>query len=215
MCAGVALLVGMTAWSAISAKNSRRAPALMSVERVADVTPASDPQGGPEVTNDESVVAPALSAVAVSGPATSEAPAMNAEMQKLCSDPAVRWFNGRPAKPAQTIEMTVTAYSPDAQSCDDSADGFTATMHRVETNCGHLVAADPKLLPYGSMLSIEGYAEGQIVPVLDCGGAIKGRHIDLLFPTDHEAREWGVKKIRVTVWQYVDGKPAGDPRKMR
>ncbi len=65
------------------------------------------------------------------------------------------------------------------------------------------------------MLSLDDYAGGQIVPVLDCGGAIKGRHIDLLFPTDEEARQWGVKKLKVTVWKYIDGAPADNPRKLR
>jgi 3D (Asp-Asp-Asp) domain-containing protein len=111
--------------------------------------------------------------------------------------------------------MTVTAYSPDARSCGDSADGLTATLHSVETNNYQLVAADPKLLPYGSMLTVPGYANNEIVPVLDCGGAIKGNRLDLLFPTHEEARRWGVKKVKVIVWQYVDGKPADNPRKLR
>jgi 3D (Asp-Asp-Asp) domain-containing protein len=192
--AGITLLVVLTAWTAIMAKEARGTPALMDVVAV-----NSGSQGGPEIAGE----APVPAAEITSG------------MKKLCSDSAVRWFNGRPAKPAKTIEMTVTAYSPDAQSCGDSADGLTATMHSVETNGGHLVAADPTLLAYGSMLSIEGYAGGQIVPVLDCGGAIKGKHIDLLFPTHEQARQWGVKKIKVTVWEYVDGKPAENPRKVR
>ena len=33
--------------------------------------------------------------------------------------------------------------------------------------------------------------------------------------SDEAARAWGRKKIRVTVWEYADGKPAGDPRKAR
>jgi 3D (Asp-Asp-Asp) domain-containing protein len=193
--AGITLLVVLTAWTAIMAKEARGTPALMDVVAVN----SGLPQGGPEVADEAAVPAAELTP----------------EMRKLCSDSAVRWFNGRPAKPAKTFEMTVTAYSPDAQSCGDSADGFTATMHSVETNGGHLVAADPTLLAYGSMLSIDGYASGQIVPVLDCGGAIKGKHIDLLFPTHEQARQWGVKKLTVTVWEYVDGKPAGDPRKAR
>jgi 3D (Asp-Asp-Asp) domain-containing protein len=200
--AGITLLVGVTAWTAIMAKEARGTPALMDVVAVS----SGAPQGGPEVFEDETE-APVL------GAAGSEAE--TPDMKTLSSDPAVRWFNGRPAKPAKTIAMTVTAYSPDAQSCGDSADGLTATMHSVETNAGHLVAADPTLLAYGSMLSIEGYASGEIVPVLDCGGAIKGTHIDLLFPTHEQARQWGVKKITVTVWEYVDGKPAENPRKVR
>ncbi len=126
-----------------------------------------------------------------------------------------RWFNGRRARVARTMMMKVTAYSPDARSCGDSADGLTATMHHVSTNGGALVAADTTVLPYGSMLSVPGYDEGRIVPVLDCGGAIKGDHIDVLFPTHEEAMEWGVKMLPVTVWEYADGLPAEDVRSER
>jgi 3D (Asp-Asp-Asp) domain-containing protein len=138
-------------------------------------------------------------------------------------DPSLRWFDGRPVKPARVVWMKVTAYSPDARSCGDSADGITATLHCVTTNGHWLVAADPKVLPYGSMLTIPGYAIGAggatehaaIVPVLDCGGAIKGQRLDVLFPTHEEAIKWGVRELPVTVWKYVDGGDVTNPRKVR
>ena len=200
--AGFTAVIGLTVWTAIMAKTAHQAPALMDVELVS-VLPT---------TNDTSVDTEELTAA---GDEAFDAPSQVPSMKELVSDRAVRWFNGRPARPSQIITMTVTAYSPDAASCGDSADGLTATLHSVETNNFNLVAADPRLLPYGSMLSIEGYSNGDIVPVLDCGGAIKGRHIDLLFPTHAEAREWGVKQIKVIVWKYVDGGPTEDPRKLR
>jgi 3D (Asp-Asp-Asp) domain-containing protein len=88
-------------------------------------------------------------------------------------------------------------------------------MHSVTTNAMKLVAADPTVLPYGSMVSIPGYDDESIVPVLDCGGAIKGDKLDLLFPTHEEALKWGRQRILVTIWEYADGKPAEDPRKLR
>jgi 3D (Asp-Asp-Asp) domain-containing protein len=111
--------------------------------------------------------------------------------------------------------MRVTAYSPDAQSCGEFADGLTATMHPVTTNRGMLVAADQRMFPYGSLLSIPGYDEGRIVPVLDCGGAIKGNRLDVLFPTHEAALEWGVKELEVVVWEAVDGLALDDPREIR
>jgi 3D (Asp-Asp-Asp) domain-containing protein len=133
----------------------------------------------------------------------------------FASDPNTRWFNARPARPARTIWMTVTGYSPDERSCGDSADGLTATMHSVTTNAMKMVAADTSVLPYGSMVSVPGYDTESIVPVLDCGGAIKGDKLDLLFPTHEEALKWGRQRVLVTVWEYVDGKPADNPRKLR
>ncbi|MBX3321774.1 MAG: 3D domain-containing protein [Phycisphaeraceae bacterium] len=127
----------------------------------------------------------------------------------------IRWFDGRPVRPARTVWMKVTAYSPDARSCGAFADGKTATLHSVWTNAMQLVAADPRVLPYGSMLTIPGYADGEIVPVLDCGGAIKGNRLDVLYSNHTRARKWGVQRLAVTVWEYADGLPAPNPRKTR
>ncbi len=129
--------------------------------------------------------------------------------------PDVRWFNGRPVRPARVMWMTVTAYSPDARSCAPFDDGLTATLHSVETNAMRLVAADTSVLPFGSMLSIPGYDEGRIVPVLDRGSAIKGHRLDVLMPTHKQARSWGVQRLRVVVWEYADGLPPDNPRRFR
>ena len=116
-------------------------------------------------------------------------------------------FNGRPIRAVRTIRMMVTAYSPDAQSCGEFADGITASGYSVKTNGMKLVAADTSMLPFGTMLSIPGYDDGFVVPVLDVGGAIKGNHLDALFPTHEEALEWGVRHLDVTIWEYADRKP--------
>jgi len=115
-----------------------------------------------------------------------------------------RYYNGRPVRVAKTIKMVVTAYSPDWRSCGDSADGITATNHSVWTNAMCLVAADKRLLPMGSLVSVPGYANGEVVPVLDVGGAIKGKRLDVLFPTHSIARKWGKRTLTVTVWEYAD-----------
>lgn len=151
--------------------------------------------------------------------ATLDTPALDEPLDdataELARNPEIRWFNGRPVRPAKTLAMTVTAYSPDWRSCGDSADGVTATLHPVTANGHALVAADPRVLRYGSMLTIPGYDEGRIVPVLDCGGAIKGRRLDVLYRTHAEARKWGVQKLKVVVWEYADGQPAENPRRVR
>lgn len=117
-----------------------------------------------------------------------------------------RMFDGRPVRAARTMRMKVTAYSPDERSCGASADGITASGHSVLTNGGFLVAADPKVLPLGSLVSVPGYDGGAVVPVLDVGGAIKGDRLDVLFPTHAEAMRWGVQTVDVTVWEYDDGR---------
>jgi len=134
---------------------------------------------------------------------------------RYSTDLSLRWFNGRPVRAARTIWMTVTAYSPDERSCAGSADDITASLHHVQTNGFRLVAADTRILPLGSMLTIPGYGKETVVPVLDRGGKIKGYRLDVLFPTHEQARAWGVKKLPITVWEYADGKPADNWRKIR
>jgi len=52
MVAGVTALVAAAAWSAMAAKDSRKAPPLMEVERVSTTLPVI-PQGGPEPRENE------------------------------------------------------------------------------------------------------------------------------------------------------------------
>lgn len=118
--------------------------------------------------------------------------------------PAGPTFNNRPLRKAGTVRMLVTAYSPDARSCGASADNITASGYSVWTNAMKLVAADPRILPYGSIISVPGYDGGRPVPVLDCGGAIKGQRLDVLFPTHEVALQWGKRWVEVTVWKYAD-----------
>ena len=213
----------LTVASAIGIKSAKVAgepvPSLSRV-RFTEPSPASQAPTSQATTSQTSPAAPKP----VAG--VTPAPKPRAQTPTTGTGPrtVTRWFDGRPVRPARTIEMVVTGYSPDSKSCGVYADGQTATLHSVWTNGFRLVAADPKVLPYGSMLTIPGYAPvdradpaaGQtIVPVLDCGGAIKGNRLDLLFPTHEAARKWGVRRVQVTVWEYADGKPAPNPRTVR
>ncbi len=228
---GYAAALVLAAWSAILAKEATFIPPLAHVvglESSANKPPTSEARAAQMANAECRTQEPLESALDeasdsdpgfVPGGAADESSRDSAEASKLWGDliydPSVRWFNGRAVKPVRTMQMTVTAYSPDARSCGESADGITATLHSVTTNGFRLVAADPKVLTYGSMLTVPGYDNDQIVPVLDCGGAIKGRRLDVLFPTHEEARQWGVRKITVVVWGYADGSPIDNPRKLR
>lgn len=193
--------IAVTVGSAIFAKERGGAPAPLAaveVRQPADESPRRD------------------TTLAISAPRLAEhIDVPNPDAHRIVTDLELRWFNGRPIRPARTVMFRVTGYSPDARSCGEFADGQTATLHSVDTNGGNLVAADTSVLPFGSMLSIPGYAGESVVPVLDRGGAIKGNRLDLLFPTHEAAIQWGVKMIPVTIWEYADGLPAEDPRKLR
>ena len=130
------------------------------------------------------------------------------------SPAGVASYNDRPLRLARVVRMKVTAYSPDERSCGASADGITASGYSVFANGGCMVAADPRILPLGSLVSVPGYDGGAVVPVLDTGGAIKGNRLDVLYSTHERAVAWGVQELDVCVWEYADGRP-NDFRRVR
>lgn len=58
------------------------------------------------------------------------------------------------------------------------------------------IAADLKHYPYGVKLHVPGYGFGVVE---DIGGAIKGHHLDVWFPTHEEARRWGARWLQVDI----------------
>ena len=223
MLGGYGVLMLVTSVSAILAKQARSAPtplANVTYQNEAGLFPMSQASAA-SVPNVPKVPVtgewdPSVLDARYFAPATEPVARLEAERTlKNLPDAKTRWFNGRPVRAVRTMSMLVTAYSPDAQSCGENADGHTSTLHSVETNAMELVAADPRVLPYGSIVTVPGYADGRLVPVLDCGGKIKGKRLDALYPTHERAREWGVKHLEVTIWEYADGKPAENVRKER
>ncbi len=61
-----------------------------------------------------------------------------------------------------------------------------------------VVAVDPELIPLGTKLHVPGYGRGLAA---DVGWAIKGRIIDLWFPTDAQARSWGRRTVTITIYR--------------
>ena len=100
----------------------------------------------------------------------------------------------------QTVKMKVTAYCPCEKCCGKFADGFTSIGHDAWKTLG--VAADPKLLPYGTKLNIPGVG---IRTTDDTGGAMRQStkkgicHIDVRFHSHAEAKQWGVKWLEVKI----------------
>ena len=60
------------------------------------------------------------------------------------------------------------------------------------------VAADTAVLPFGTIIYVPGYGYGKI---MDRGGAIKGRSLDLWFSSHTAAQTWGRRKVKVKVWR--------------
>ena len=88
-----------------------------------------------------------------------------------------------------------TAYCSCERCCDkDPSDkwyGITATGKRARWGT---VAVDKRVIKLGSQLRIEGYPD-TIFRAEDVGGAIKGNHIDVWFPSHREALKFGVQRI--------------------
>ena len=61
-----------------------------------------------------------------------------------------------------------------------------------------VVAVDPRLIPLGTKLHVPGYGKSIAA---DVGIAIKGRIIDLWFPSDGLARDWGRRTVTITVYR--------------
>ena len=61
-----------------------------------------------------------------------------------------------------------------------------------------VVAVDPRLIPLGTKLYVPGSGPGLAA---DVGYAIKGRIIDVWFPTMAKARQWGRRTVTITVYR--------------
>lgn len=59
-----------------------------------------------------------------------------------------------------------------------------------------IVAVDPRVIPMGTRLYVEGYGEAIAA---DQGNAIKGNRIDLFFDTHQQGLNWGMKTVKVTI----------------
>lgn len=84
-----------------------------------------------------------------------------------------------------------TAYTPDPRENG----GYNGTAMGTKLVRG-VVAVDPKVIPLGTVLWVEGYG---VCRAEDTGGAIKGKRLDLLFETKKEAYNWGRRKVRVAI----------------
>jgi len=92
-------------------------------------------------------------------------------------------------------QFTITMYTAYAPAYGKTNDGWTSTMMRADPRL-RIVAVDPKLIPYHSRVWIEGLGWYNAE---DCGGAIKGFHLDVMAYNRREAFSWGRRARRVVV----------------
>lgn len=89
-------------------------------------------------------------------------------------------------------EFELTAYDA-CEACCGKTDGITATM--TKATAGRTIAVDPTVIPYGTKVMINNH----IYTAEDCGGAIKGNHIDIFVNTHEEGLQFGRQTAEVYV----------------
>jgi len=62
-----------------------------------------------------------------------------------------------------------------------------------------IVAADPNVIPFGSLVRIKDRGLSRLYRVLDTGRAIKGRRIDIYLPNCRSARAFGTHRVLVRI----------------
>ena len=69
-----------------------------------------------------------------------------------------------------------------------------------------VIAADPRLLPLGSVVQLKAGNYSGLYTVHDTGPAIRGKRIDVWMPSSREARSFGRQNVRLTVLKYGGGR---------
>ncbi|MFQ3589729.1 MAG: 3D domain-containing protein [Chloracidobacterium sp.] len=119
---------------------------------------------------------------------SSSAPSVELTLDFPTTPPALGSFSLRNAEPSPTaIPFVATAYS---------LKGRTASGEYVRPG---IVAADPRVLPLGSVVKVHAGQYSGVYHVKDTGGRIRGRHIDIYMPSTREAIRFGRRTVRVEV----------------
>ena len=88
----------------------------------------------------------------------------------------------------------LTAYCP-CRICSEGWGRHTCTG--AVATAGHTIAVDPRVIPYGSKVMINGV----VYTAEDRGGAVRGNHIDIFFNTHAETRQHGTQSAEVYLVQ--------------
>ena len=90
------------------------------------------------------------------------------------------------------------------------------TASGVNVKAG-IAAADPALLPEGSVVKVDGTPEQYrgIYTVMDTGPLVKGRHVDIYMWSCYEALDFGRRPVTLTVlrlgWNPKNSEPVRPP----
>ncbi|MBX3276715.1 MAG: 3D domain-containing protein [Acidobacteria bacterium] len=84
------------------------------------------------------------------------------------------------------------------------------TASGVQTRHG-IVAADPEVLPLGSVVEIRAGSYSGVYTVQDTGSRVKGNLVDVWMPSTTEARQFGRRTVKLQVLRYGPSKTTKPP----
>lgn len=109
----------------------------------------------------------------------------------------------RSSKPVKILYMEVSAYSPSVAETDGNPHRTASGKHVYVGG----IAADLRILPFGSIVIIPNYNGGKPCTVIDTGGAIRGLKLDMFLWSAHAAIHWGRRRnVRVQVLYIPRGR---------
>ena len=112
--------------------------------------------------------------------------------------------NGSPIElviDAEKVAGTVSITYADNELVDFHATAYCLkgrTASGFNTRPG-MIAADPTVLPLGTVVHLRAGRYTGTYTVMDTGGRIKGRLVDVYVPTHREALEFGRQKVKIKV----------------
>lgn len=93
----------------------------------------------------------------------------------------------------KVLDMVATAYDPSPATIGRGATGYTCTGLKATFG---MVAVDPRVIPFGTLVYVEGYG---LALACDRGSAIKGNRIDLCYDRKSTADAYGKKHVKVHI----------------
>jgi 3D (Asp-Asp-Asp) domain-containing protein len=102
-------------------------------------------------------------------------------------------------RPSSNGTMPATVQMENFNATAYCVTGITKSGVRVAP--GH-VAADPTVIPLGSMIYVDSPLMGGIYQVLDTGELVKGKIIDIFIPSYKSCQEFGRRMVKVKVLRY-------------
>lgn len=154
---------------------------------------------------DEKAAKPTQTVSAETSPSSEKDEAVNKK-------PVIEDNSLTPTKPVVT-ESIKTPARPETKSEEENLIEFQATAYCLKgrTASGEyvrpgIIAADPRVLPLGTVVHIKVGRHTGTYTVTDTGGMIKGRKVDIYFPTRKEAMQFGRQRVMVRVVSHNKSK---------